>query len=174
MDKKLEGILQIAFAIAIVALVLYFSNDIQKFQEYGYIGVFLISLLSSATLFFPAPGWATVIAMSAFLNPVLLGVVAGIGSAIGELTGYVAGEGARDLLNKNIKESKKIEEIVRRYDMLGIFVFAFIPNPLFDVAGIVAGGLRIPWWKYIIACAAGRVIRYVLLAMVGQFSLGFV
>jgi membrane protein YqaA with SNARE-associated domain len=170
-DKKINGIVQIAFAIAIVALVLYFSNDLQKLQEYGYIGVFVISVLCSATLFFPAPGWATVIAMSTILNPVLLGIVAGVGSAIGELTGYVAGDGARDILNKNIKESKKIEEIVKKYGAVGIFVLAFIPNPLFDVAGIIAGGLKIPWWKYLVACAAGRVLRYAILAMLGQLTL---
>ncbi|VVC04099.1 SNARE associated Golgi protein [Candidatus Bilamarchaeum dharawalense] len=171
MDRKIEGAAQIAFAIIVVAAVLYFSNDIEKLQTYGYLGAFLISMLSSATLFFPAPGWAAVIAMSSILDPVYLGIAAGLGSAIGELTGYVAGDGARDILNKNIRESKKIEEFVKKYDLAAIFFFAFIPNPLFDIAGIVAGGLKIPWWRYLIACAAGRVLRYTLLAAVGNFAL---
>ena len=172
MDKKIEGMLQIIFAIVIVVVVLYFSNQIESLREYGYLGAFLIALLSSATILFPAPGWAVVIAMSTFLNPILLGVIVGIGSAIGELTGYVAGDGARDILNNRIKETKRIEDIVKRYGVLAIFVLAFIPNPLFDVAGIVAGSLRIPWWHFLIACAAGRIVRYVLLAILGAVTIG--
>jgi len=171
MDKKIEGALQLIFAIGIVAAVLYYSNDIAALGAYGYAGAFLISLISSATILFPAPGWAVIIAMSATLNPYLLGIFAGIGSAIGELTGYAAGDGMRDILNHRIKESETITEYVKRYDVAAIFVFAFIPNPLFDIAGIVAGGLKIPWWRYLLACAAGRVLRYILLAMLGKFTL---
>jgi membrane protein YqaA with SNARE-associated domain len=55
--------------------------------------------------------------------------------------------------------------------MAAIFVLAFIPNPLFDIAGIIAGGLKIPWWRYLTACVTGRILRYVLLAMLGAFTL---
>jgi len=174
MDKRIWGALHILFAVAIVAAVLWFSSDIGSLAQYGYAGAFAIALLSAATLFFPAPGWAAVIALGSVLNPVLLGFVAGVGSAIGELTGYVAGEGAREILNSRIKETTAIEGAVRRYGLGGIFVLAFIPNPLFDVAGIVAGSLKIPWWHYLLACAAGRVLRYVLLALLGNFTLGLI
>jgi membrane protein YqaA with SNARE-associated domain len=172
MENKTGGILQIAFAVAIAAAVLYFSADIMALGTYSYVGAFFIALLSSATLFFPAPGWAVVVAMSATLDPFLLGTVTGIGSAIGELTGYVAGDGIRGVMNDRIKETKKIEALVERYDIIAIFVLAFIPNPLFDVAGLVAGGLKIAWWRFVVACAAGRVLRYILLAMVGAFVVG--
>ncbi|MEW6748211.1 MAG: VTT domain-containing protein [Candidatus Micrarchaeota archaeon] len=173
MDKRTEGVLQIVFAVAIAAAVIYLSDHIAALGTYGYLGAFLISLLSSATIIFPAPGWAAVVALSRTLDPVALGVVAGVGSAIGELTGYLAGDGVRDLLNSRVKETKNIEQFVRKYGMAAIFVFAFLPNPLFDVAGLVAGGLKMRWWRYLLACAAGRVIRYVLLAMLGAFSLSF-
>jgi len=171
MDKKIEGALQLIFAVSIVAAVLYFSKDIEALGAYGYLGAFLISLISSATILFPAPGWAIIIAMSATLNPYLLGMLAGIGSAIGELTGFAAGDGVRDMLNHRIKESEKISEYIKKYDATAIFVLAFIPNPLFDMAGLIAGGLKIPWWRFLIACAAGRVLRYIMLAMLGKFTL---
>ena len=172
MKKKTGGVLEIVLVVAIMGAVLYFSKDIAGLSAYGYAGVFLISLLSAATILFPAPGWAIVIAMSGHLDPLLLGVVAGLGAAIGELTGYMAGEGTRNLLNNTIKETKKIEMMVRKYGMAAIFVLAFIPNPLFDIAGIIAGGLRIPWWRFLAACALGRVLRYTLLALMGAFTLG--
>jgi membrane protein YqaA with SNARE-associated domain len=171
MDKKAEGALQITAAVLIAAAVLYFSNDIAALGAYGYAGAFLIALLSSATILFPAPGWAAVIAMSATMDPLALGIVVGIGSAIGELTGYLAGEGMRDLMNSRIRETKGMEDLVRRYDVAAIFALAFIPNPLFDVAGVIAGSLLVPWWRYLLACMAGRVLRYVLLAMLGAFTL---
>jgi len=172
MDKKSEGILQIVIAVIIVALVLYFSGNIETLRSYGYAGAFLISILSSATILFPAPGWAVIAAMGAYLDPLWLGIAAGAGSAIGELTGYLAGEGAREILNDKVKESKRIHELIEKYGPSGIFVLAFIPNPLFDIAGLAAGAAKIKWWQFLLACAAGRILRYILLALLGQWTLG--
>ncbi len=170
--NKLEGIAQIVFSIIIVALILVFSDQIEGLSMYGYVGAFLIALLGSATIVLPSPAFAAIIAMSASLDPILLGVVAGLGSGLGEITGFLAGSGARSALNSHIKETKKIEELVEKYDVFGIFILSFIPNPLFDVAGIVAGGLKIHWTHFLSACVLGRVFRYVLLALLGSFTLG--
>jgi membrane protein YqaA with SNARE-associated domain len=174
MEKKAEGTLQIVFSLAIAVLVLYFSKEITSLGDLGYLGAFLIALFSSATIIFPAPGWAVIAAMSVSFDPVLLGIAAGLGSAIGELSGFIAGDGVRDILSSRIKESKQIEEIVRKYGVFAIGFFAFVPNPLFDIAGVIAGGLKIDWWKFLIACAVGRILRYVLLAMAGQFTIGLI
>jgi len=174
MDKKAEGLAQIAIALLIGIAVLLLSDQLKALESYGYAGAFVISLLSSATLFFPAPGWALVIAMGRYLDPFALGIAAGVGSAIGELTGYVAGDGARDILDRRFKEGKAFHDLVARYGAWGIFALALIPNPLFDIAGIAAGALKIKWWKYLIACAAGRIMRYFMLALLGQWSLGLV
>jgi len=171
MDKKIEGIVQLVLSVIIVAIILVFSKEIESLRVYGYAGAFFIALLGSATIILPSPAFAAIIAMSGSLDPLVLGVVAGIGSGMGEITGYIAGDGARDLLNNRIKESKKIEKFVRRYDVAAVFILALIPNPIFDVAGIIAGGLRIQWWHFLSACILGRVIRYVILAMIGAFTL---
>jgi len=172
-NEKIEGIIQIIFAVAIVIVVFVFSSEIEKLKEFGYLGVFIISVLASATLFIPAPAWAVIIAMSRFLDPVLLGLVAGVGSAIGELTGYTAGSGAAKLLHAN-SHFKRFKNWIKNNDLLAVFILAAIPNPLFDVAGIAAGSLGIKWWRYLISTAAGRTLRYILLAYLGAFSLQFV
>lgn len=172
MEKKMEGVLQIAFAIVIAAAVIYFSADIAALGAYGYLGAFLIGVLTSATIILPAPSWVAVVALSGTLDPVLLGAVAGLGSGIGELTGYLAGDGLRDMLNSKVKETRKIKELVKKYDALAIFVLAFIPNPLFDIAGMAAGGLKIPWWRFLLSCVAGKMLRFILLAMLGAFTIG--
>jgi membrane protein YqaA with SNARE-associated domain len=113
-----------------------------------------------------------VLAMSNVLNPYLLGIVAGIGSGIGEITGYIAGGGAVQIINNKNEQYKKFEILIKKYDMPAIFVLAFTPNPLFDIAGIVAGTLKIPYWRYILPCILGRAVRYVLLAYLGTLALG--
>lgn len=172
-NERIAGIIQIIFAVAIVIVVLVFSNEIEKLREFGYLGVFIISVLASATLFIPAPGWAIVIVMARVLDPILVGITAGVGSAIGELTAYAAGSGAAKLLHSN-SHFKKFKGWIKRNDLLAIFILAAIPNPLFDVAGIAAGSLGIKWWRYLISTAAGRTLRYILLAYLGAFSLQFI
>jgi len=168
MNEKLKGILEIALAVIIAVVVLAFSKEIIALAEYGYFGVFIISLLSAATIFIPAPGWIAVIALGGVLNPYILGIVAGIGSGIGELTGYMIGNGARTLSRKEIDTQKKL---IKKYGMWVILVLAFIPNPLFDVAGLVAGALKIPVWKFLLATIAGRILRFVVLAYFGAWAL---
>ncbi|MFH1520467.1 MAG: VTT domain-containing protein [Candidatus Micrarchaeota archaeon] len=172
MDKKIHGLIQIVFAVLIIIAIFIFNDRIATLSEYGYLGIFVISLVSAASLFFPAPGWAAVIALAPVLNPYLLGIAAGVGSGIGEITGYIAGNGARDLIGNNKKELKKIEEFVVKYGILGIFVLSAIPNPIFDLAGIIAGSIRMKLWKFVVACILGRTIRYIILAYVGAFTIG--
>ena len=173
MEKKLGGIVELSLAVLIVILVLYFSSDIKLLASYGYAGLFIIAMLSTATIIFPSPGWAAIIGMSAYLDPILLGIVAGIGAGIGEMTGFLAGDGARTLINNRFKETKKAEGWIKKYGAFGIFVLSAIPNPLFDIAGIVAGGLKMAWWKFLPACILGRILRYVLIALLGAFTIHF-
>ena len=170
MNERLKGILQILLAIIIIALVFIFSNELEHFKEYGYVGVFIVSSISAATIFIPAPGWAIVFAMAKFLDPIGLGIAAGVGSAIGEITGYMAGQGASHIMHAN-KHFKKFKDWIKKNDFVAIFVLAAIPNPLFDVAGIAAGSLNIKWWRFLIATALGRTLRYAALAYFCAFSL---
>lgn len=161
-DGRAKAIFQVLFGIAAAAAVLIFNSDIRALGDYGYAGVFLISALSSATLFIPAPGWAVVASMATILNPFLIGLAAGTGSAIGELTGYMVGDGAISLAHR-----KKFEEylaLIRKNDALAIIFFSFLPNPFFDLAGIASGAAKVPVWRYLLFCALGRSARYILLA----------
>ncbi len=166
MKEKLKGIVEIALAVLIVILIFAFSERIAGLQEYGYGGVFVISLLSAAMIFIPAPGWAVVIALGGILNPYLVGIVAGIGSGIGELTGYMIGNGVRKLSDAKLG---KYKEWIKKYGGGAVFVLAFIPNPFFDIAGLVAGALKIKIWKFLLACILGRTLRYIILAHIGLF-----
>jgi membrane protein YqaA with SNARE-associated domain len=110
---------------------------IEQAGHWGYLGAALISFLASATVFLPAPGLAVVFSMGGVLNPVLLGILAGIGSGLGELSGYVAGASGRTLVSQQ-RTHPFVKRFTTRDTAIALFLFAVLPLPLFDFAGIVA------------------------------------
>jgi membrane protein YqaA with SNARE-associated domain len=164
----------IAFSIGI-AIVIYATRDVvQKYAQYGYLGVFVISVLGNATLIFPAPSF-TVVAFGAVLNPYLVGVLAGCGAAVGEMTGYTLGLGMSPDLDegtavaglgeKQMQWLRWLRPKFQRWGAIVIFVLAAIPNPIFDMGGILAGMARMPWWKFLLAAVLGKTVRFTLLSM---------
>ena len=164
--------LALAGAVCISLLAMFLFSRVQGVQDWGYLGVFIISLVSSATVFVPMPGFAIVFAMGAFLSPVLVGIAAGIGSGIGELTGYLAGFAGHDAVQRTRIFRKHMEGIVK-YGPFAVFALAFVPNPVFDIAGVTAGAIKMPLWQFLAATILGKSARYILLAMLGGYAYGF-
>ena len=82
---RLLRVLALVFALGLT-LALYLNRDkVQHLQGYGYFGIFLISLLTNATLILPVPGVLITSAMGAVFNPFWVAVAAGSGAALGEL-----------------------------------------------------------------------------------------
>ncbi len=156
----------------IIAAVLFSQDIIRRFAGYGYLGIFIATLVTNATVFIPAPGDAFVFAAGGVLHPVLTGLAAGLGAALGELTGYLAGtSGSAAITNR--AAYNRLEPFVRRYGLVAIAVLAFVPNPFFDMAGVLAGILRIPAWRFVLAACIGKSARYSLLALGGASVLPF-
>ena len=85
--------------------------------EFGYLGIFLITLIGNATIIFPLPAAGIVFAAGAFSNPLFVGLIAGFGAALGEFVGYGLGYGGGKLGEKkyNEKYKKKIEKTKTSY-----------------------------------------------------------
>jgi uncharacterized membrane protein YdjX (TVP38/TMEM64 family) len=137
----------------------------------GLLVLFALAALSTATLILPAPGLALTAIAGAAGDPIVVGVVAGMGQAVGELTGYLAGWTGRSFLPDNAA-SRRLTEWLSRRGMIVIFVLAVTPNPVFDLAGIAAGALRMPLLRYLVAAAAGKVIKNILIAAGGSTIAG--
>lgn len=144
-------------------------DRVNEFALYGYSGVFAVSLLGNATILFPAPSLAVVFGMGSALNPVLVGLVAGIGEALGELTGYAAGYGGQPFL-QDYKRYSQFEYWMRRRGLLTVFALSMVPNPFFDVAGIIAGMTRLSLWKFLLVCWLGKTIKTSAFALTGAHS----
>jgi len=165
------------FRILVVLAVLGLSVAIfalrDRFAEMaaiGYPGIFLVSLLGNATIVLPAPSLALVFAMGSALPPLFVGLAAGAGEALGELTGYAAGFSGRAVIEDR-KTFQRLEAWMQRAGGITIFVLSVIPNPFVDLAGMAAGALRYPVWRFLLACWLGKTLKTTLVAWAGSQSL---
>ena len=156
-----------ALAVMLLALLLLLNtNWLRHLGNYGYLGVFVLSLLSNATIVIPAPGWLIPIVAGSTMNPLLVGLAAGTGQALGELTGYLAGASGTVMIEDSARY-EWLSHLVRRYGLGLISLLAFIPNPLFDLAGIISGALRIPVLAFLLATWIGKTLRATMFAYGG-------
>lgn len=163
-------ILSLAAVIGITIFVFSIRDKAAELAFYGYPGIFLISILANATVLLPAPGVAVVFAMGGVFNPLAVGLVAGTGSAIGELSGYMAGFSGQAVIERT-DLYEKITPWVRKYGGPGILLLSALPNPFFDLAGIAAGGLKMRVQRFLLWCWIGKVIKMLLFAYAGSSTI---
>ncbi|KAK6804960.1 hypothetical protein RDI58_002744 [Solanum bulbocastanum] len=118
--------------------------------------------------------------LTSILNQIQLeAILWGIGTALGELPPYFIsraasisgreGELMEDLdsaskedggiISNHLKQIKKWLLSNRQYlNFFTILVLASVPNPLFDLAGIMCGQFGIPFWKFFTATLIGKAI----------------
>ncbi len=166
--KKSLTLLLAVCVIGISAGIFLYKDRITEFRDYGYLGAFLANLISNATVFLPVPSGLIVIALGAFLSPLLVGVAAGAGAAIGEMSGYLLGYSGRAVI-RNSKTYERSVLWLKRWGAVTIFVFAVTPLP-FDLAAIAAGALRFPLWKFLIACWLGKTTLSLAIALAGAWG----
>jgi membrane protein YqaA with SNARE-associated domain len=166
-------ILIILMVLGISLAVFAFRDQLVHLAALGYVGIFLVSLLGNATIILPAPSLVLVFAMGAALNPLLVGLAAGAGEALGELTGYAAGFAGRAVIEDR-QTYKRMVAWMQRRGGVTVFVLSAIPNPFFDLAGIAAGTLRYPLWRFLLFCWLGKTLKTTLIAWAGSQSVGLV
>lgn len=167
--KKYSKYLGFVVAVA-VSVVIFLNRD--KFialGKYGYPGIFLISILGNATIVLPVPVVLTAFIGGGLFNPIWVAVLTALGASIGELTGYLAGFSGRAVV-KDDERLIKIEKKMRKHGLWVLFLLAAIPNPLFDLAGIVAGISKIPVWKYLVIVFFGKCIKFLVFSYLGAGS----
>ncbi|HAF49187.1 MAG TPA: hypothetical protein DCL08_08140 [Anaerolineaceae bacterium] len=171
LSKRTLNIIRVIVLLAVIALTVFLvikREEIQALKAYGYPGIFLFSILANATIFVPVPGVMFTSAMGAVFNPLFVSIAAGTGAALGELSGYMAGFSGQAV----VEGSERYQRVVRwmeKYGDITILVLAFIPNPLFDLAGIIAGLLKMPIWKFLIYCVIGKILKMIIFAYAGNW-----
>jgi membrane protein YqaA with SNARE-associated domain len=159
-------LLTFLFVVSLSIYLFSMGDRVQELEGYGYPGIFLFNLLANATLILPVPGVAVTSVMGAVFNPFWVALAAGSGAALGELSGYLAGFSGQAVIERTAVYIR-IENWMRKYGVWAIFGLAFIPNPLFDMAGIIAGALRMPVFRFLFWCWLGKLLKMLMFAYFG-------
>lgn len=173
MKEKLTKIIGLILAISLSVVIFVFRDKLVNFESYGYFGILVISILGNATIVLPVPVILTAFLGGGIFNPFLVGLVSSFGATIGELTGYIAGRTGGALMKTDptsprLRGINKIKKWMAKYGLWTIFVLAVIPNPAFDLAGIVSGATKIPVRKYFLVTWAGKLIKFLTFAYLGS------
>ena len=133
-------------------------------KNFGYLGFFIASIITSAALFVGPTYLLPPIGIKLGLNPIILSIVIGFGSALGESTGYFTGLFGSKIINqKEIKEQiNKYRPWFKKYGGPVLFIFALTPLPM-DVAGIIAGLEKISYLEFLFWVTLGKILRFLLI-----------
>jgi len=142
----------------------------QDLRQMGYVGAFVASFTSGASMFLPLPGLAVVIAASLVLQPWAVGLLAGVGGALGEMTGYAVGCSSHRIV-KQRRIPAWLYRATSRHMALTILTVSIIPNPFVDFVGIIAGRLCYPIPSFLTYTIIGKTVRAVLLAYAAAWGL---
>ena len=140
-------------------------------ENLGYLGLFLVSLISNGTVIFPIPGFILVFIFGGIWNPLLVALFSAVGAALGEGIGYGIGRGGGYFLKK---KQNRLFIIGKRWFDRGmgfpiIVFFAATPLP-FDVVGLLGGTLNYNFKKFLLATLIGKTIFCLVLAFAGLYG----
>lgn len=178
--SRVERLLPLGFSLLITLaaapLAIFIIQQTGELGKYGLLAypiLFVVQGLVSATLFLPAPGVALAAAAGAVLDPLWVGIFTGLGSATGELSGYLLGYyGRRAVPTDTSRLWRLAERGFRRWGFVALIGLALVPNPAFDALGVLAGSLRYPLGRFWLATAAGKIVKFCSIAYLSSlFSL---
>ena len=142
--------------------------------NYGYFGIFLISLIGALSIFFPIPYTVVIFTLGGLFDPFLIAIAAGLGSAVGEFSGYVLGFYGRKVISA--ERRRKMEFMVKVFDRFGpfaIFLFALTPLPD-DLLFIPLGMMHYNLLRAFIPALIGKACMNFIVAYGGSVANRFI
>ncbi len=139
--------------------------------QFGFLGVFFISLVGTMAIIVPIPYTLAIFLLGqAGWDPLFLMIAGGLGSAIGELVGYLLGYYGRRLISQ--ERQRKMDYLLRlfgNYTPVAVFLFALTPLPD-DLLFIPLGLLRYSIFKAFIPALLGKFLMIYLVAYFGRIG----
>lgn len=175
----------ILLTVLLAAAVIFLWEEIQQARAYGYAGGFVVSILGGITLI-PVPSLLVTFTLGRVLHPVAVGLISGLGEALGGITIYLTGAGAGTIWAKlQVKEENQLWSKGRTYyDRLVAWIggrggswVVFIASALiispYYFAALAAGSLRMGLIRFFLLSWAGKTIRGLIIAYAGYWGLYF-
>lgn len=179
------GVLGVAFTIGILLGVVFYWEGLRQFEQFGYLGAFIISVFGGATILAPIPmtpmvfaiGSITKPAFAPYLGPVFVGICAGMGETVGGIiiymTGYSGGPAILTRKNKKLEAAyTRVMGWMQSRGSLILFILSAVINPFFYPAAITAGVLKFGIRRFIFITMMGKTIKGITVAAAGYWGLG--
>ena len=176
-------VLMVGGSIAIAVFFIVNWHYVALLEGEGYVGLFLISILAGSPIPIPTPSMILTFTLGSILDPLWVGLVSGIGNAIGYVLIYFTGRGGLRLF-ANVKASGwgvtklmgkiKMPRALSSPNKVGvpaIFVLSIYPNPFFTPLVIALGAVRFNFTKFFFACLAGKTVMSLILSYLGYLGL---
>lgn len=143
-----------------------YRNRLRYFEKYGYLGIFIISVIGNIAVFSPTAPLASILGGSMY-NPWIVSFVTTLGAVVGEMASYIVGYAGENTI-QHYTWYDRIKQYMEMNGTLTIFLLSVIPNPLFDLVGIIAGATNYPLRQFIIISFLGKWIKYGIFAFLGH------
>ena len=128
--------------------------------ELGYIGILLISFVSSLIPFIPIPYFPVLITASfnTNFNPHMISIISALGIVGAKMIiFFISYYGRKILSDKTKKRMRPLQNLVSRYGWFGAFIAALTPIPD-DIVYIPLGLAKYNPWKFATATFAGKFL----------------
>jgi len=207
----LIGSLSFLLTVLLAVAVVYFWEEMQQAKGYGYAGGFLVSILGGITVI-PVPSLAVIFTLGRvlkpifgpeYVGPVYVGLVSGLGEALGGITVYLTGTGAETIWSRLRSKEQTFErqlglgdDVTRPvqsqfwskgeafYNRLVkwtggrggswvVFIVSAMPISPFYFAGLAAGSLKMGLLRFFLVSWAGKTIKGLIIAFAGFWGLYF-
>ena len=183
------GVLSLILTILLCLAAIYYKDyllDAKYVATYGLLGMLIVAFLGGSLLSMiaiPIPYWLLVFTLPSILAPqfqigapILVGVIAGFGAALGQLLTFMLGYGGRDLSQKlaykvNRGLYDRAMNWANRHGSLAVFMMSAIMNPFHLPMTIAMASLRYPVWKFLLFSLLGNVLKSSFIAFCGYFGL---
>jgi membrane protein DedA with SNARE-associated domain len=130
------------------------------YDDFGYLGILLISFLGSIIVFVPVP-YFPVLVTAAFnqnLDPHLISLFSALGAVIAKLIIFYASYYGRNVLSPKIKGRMiPLQRLLGKYGGMGAFIAAISPIPD-DIVYIPLGLAKYSPWKFAISTFTGKFL----------------
>jgi len=148
-------------------VLLLFFTDTARVEQMGLGGIFLISMLSHATMVARDIFVPVFLALTPIYHPIILGAAAGIGGAVGDIIPYLLGLGVAETVERqDSKAEALVDKWIKKYGLWAVLAVAMTPLPDLPVV-MLAGTRRLPFAKLVLIEAIGKTVLYSLAAFVG-------
>jgi membrane protein DedA with SNARE-associated domain len=107
--------------------------------------------------------------MATVYSPPILGIIAGWGGALGEVTTYYLGWGVAEFVRGNDGEKgDEVDGWIKRYGLWAVLLVSITPLPDTPIV-LLTGSGRLPFKKLLLVEGIGKTIYYTLGAFIGGF-----